>query len=506
MQDSTVLLWSLLLIVGFPLCVVILGEVIQRQSRRRPALGKTLQIFRNLVLPVLTFLLFAQHVLKLDVNDRGFKTLQTVFLICVIHGSLSLLNALLFEQAGANTWRSRVPKLLIDLSRLILILVGTAVVAAAIWNADLAGVATALGVSSIVIGLALQDTLGSIMSGIALLFERPFTVGDWIRVGEIVGQVLDMSWRSVRILTLDREMIIIPHKFISNEVIRNYNQPHRIHAERVKIGFSYNDPPNKALQVLRETAIATPGILSRPEPQAFTLGYEDSAILYEVKFCIDDYGQLETIRSEFMTRLWYAAQRHQLNIPFPIRTLYHFHGPTTNAQSTQQKFTDRLQSLPTSIPIDLQADTMPNSGITLQHFAKGEQIIFQGSQSEHLYIIVSGQACMGYIDAMGQEREVLILQPGELFGVMVLFSGEASPVSVSAIEDLEVMTLELSVVNQMIDRQPSFAREIAQVQAIRQRALQVAYETERLEHQERESNGNIIINSVPSPGVEQQSS
>jgi small-conductance mechanosensitive channel len=480
MPDHAMLLWALLLIIGFPLGVVCLGEIIQRQSRHRPALSQTLRIFRNLVLPIWTLSLFGEHVLKLDIHDRGFKTLQTVFWICVIHGSLSLLNALLFEQAGANTWRSRVPKLLIDLSRLILILVGTAFVAAAVWNADLAGVATALGVSSIVIGLALQDTLGSIMSGIALLFERPFSVGDWLRVGDVVGQVVDMSWRSVRILTFEREMVIIPHKFISNEVIRNYSQPHRLHAERVKIGFSYNDPPNKALQVLRETAIGSPGILSRPEPQAFTLGYEDSAILYEVKFFIEDYGQLEEIRSQLITRIWYAAQRHQLSIPFPIRTLYHFNGPNTTAQSIQQKFSDRLHAIPASIPVDHQAATAPNSGIVLQHFAKGEQIILQGSHSEHLYIIVSGQAVMGYIDATGQDREVLMLQPGELFGVMVLFSGEVSPVSVSAIDDLEVLTLSLPVVNQMIDRQPSFAREIAHVQEIRQRALQVAYAEERM--------------------------
>jgi small-conductance mechanosensitive channel len=479
MQDPNVLRWALLLILGFPLGVVILGEMIQRQSQSRPALAKTLQIFRNLVLPVATFLLFTEHVLKLDINDRGFKTLQTLFWICVIHGSLSLLNALLFEQAGANTWRSRMPKLLIDLSRLILVLVGTAFVSAAVWNADLAGVATALGVSSIVIGLALQDTLGSIMSGIALLFERPFSVGDWIQVGDTVGQVLDMSWRSVRLLTFDREMVIIPHKFISNEVIRNYSQPHRLHAERVKISFSYDDPPNKALQVLRETAITTPGILSRPEPQTFTLSYDDSAILYEVKFFIEDYGQLEEIRNQFITRVWYAAQRHQLSIPFPIRTLYHFNGPATHTKMAHQKFIDRLHSLPTSIPIDRQTAQASNSGILLQHFAKGEQIILQGSHSEHLYIIVSGQACMSYLDDVGQEREVIILQSGELFGVMVLFSGEVSPVSVSAIDDLEVLTLSLKVVNQMIDRQPSFAREIAQVQEIRQRALQIAYETKQ---------------------------
>jgi hypothetical protein len=123
MQDDSVLRWAFLLMVGFPLGVVILGEVIQRQSPSHHALVKTLQIFRNLVLPVLTALLFAEHVLKLDMGDRNVKVLQTAFWISVIHGSLSLLNALLFDQAGGNTWRSRVPKLLIDLSRLILILV-----------------------------------------------------------------------------------------------------------------------------------------------------------------------------------------------------------------------------------------------------------------------------------------------------------------------------------------------------------------------------------------------
>ena len=475
MQDDSVLRWALLLIIGFPLCAVILGEMIQRQSQHRPALAKTLQIFRNLVLPILTFLLFAEHVLRLNVTDRSFKLLQTLFWICVIHASLSLLNSLLFEQAGGNTWRSRFPKLLIDLSRLILILVGVAFVAAAVWNADLAGVATALGVSSIVIGLALQDTLGSIMSGIALLFERPFSVGDWLRVGDIVGQVMDMSWRSVRLLTLEREMVIIPHKFISNEVIRNYSQPQRLHAERVKIGFSYRDAPNQAMQMLRETALATPGILSYPEPQIFTLTYGDSSIIYEVKFFIEDYGQLEEIRSQFMTRIWYSTQRHKLSIPFPIRTLYHFNGPSVD-QATKKKSSDRLKSIPKSIPIDPQELTNPDT--VIQHFAQGEQVILQGCFSESLYLIISGQACMSYLNNTGQHREVLVLHPGELFGVMALFSGEVSPVSVSAIEDLEILALSLPVVQKMIDRQPNFAREIAQVQEIRRRALQMAYDSE----------------------------
>ena len=69
---------------------------------------------------------------------------------------------------------------------------------------------TALGIGSVVIGLALQDTLGSIAAGITLLFEQPFKKGDWLRVGDLGGKVTDINWRSVRIETIDMVQITIP--------------------------------------------------------------------------------------------------------------------------------------------------------------------------------------------------------------------------------------------------------------------------------------------------------
>lgn len=467
--------WAIGLVILFPLITIILGETIHRLKQRGKPLAATLRLVRNLIVPVLVFLLFMQHVLVLEGDGRLIKTVQTLLWVCVIHGALSLLNVVLFEAAEADTWRSKVPKLLIDLSRLVLILLGTAIVLATVWNADLAGLATALGVSSIVIGLALQDTLGSVTSGIALLFEQPFAVGDWLRVKEFVGQVTDINWRAVRLETLDREMLVIPHKVIGGEIIRNFSRPQRIHADRVTLGFSYGDPPNLAKQVLKATALGTPGILSDPPPEVFALAYEDSAVSYAVKFFVQDYGDLEDIRDRFMTRIWYAAQRHGLSIPFPIRTLYHFNGPIAEAKQTTQRFTNSLQSIPSFVPLDPQANAQPDAqAMQLQHFGSGERVMRQGDVSAALYIIISGQARFTTRDAQGQDREVLTLKAGEFFGMITLFSGEPSSVSITALEDLEVMRLTAAVVNQMIERQPSFAREISQVLEIRRRAIQAA--------------------------------
>jgi len=465
-------LWAIALIVGFPLTVVLLGEIIHRLQKSRKPLATTLQIIRNLVLPVLIFLLFTRYVLQLPPSDERVRGIQTLLWIFVIHAALSLLNTVLFEQAKANTWQAKVPKLLIDLSRLFLVLLGTAIVLATVWNADLAGLVTALGVSSIVIGLALQDTLGSVMSGIALLFEQPFSVGDWLQVGDLVGQVIDINWRSVRLITFEREMVIIPHKLISSEVIRNFSRPQPIHAERIQIGFSYKDPPNLAKYVLRTTALETQGILSDPEPYIFTLGYDDSAITYEVKFFIEDYADLEEIRDRFMTRVWYAAQRNNLNIPFPIRTLYHFHGPTSRAEGSK-KFVESLDSIPDFVPLERDQKNLKTLSpeINLKHFGAGECVIQQGCPNNALYIVIVGEATMTVIDQNGYEQEVLQIKTGEFFGEMTLFSGEASMISVIATQDLELMMISANEVDKMIDRQPNFSREISQVLEIRRRAV-----------------------------------
>ncbi len=472
---SYLFVWAIALIIGLALSVIILGEVIYRLQKRRKPLANTLQVVRNLVLPMFAFMLFVQYVLQRPASDDLVKSIQTLFWICVLHAALSLLNAIIFEQAKADTWRARVPKLLIDLFRLFLVLLGTAIVLATVWNADLAGLVTALGVSSIVIGLALQDTLGSVMSGIALLFERPFSVGDWLKVGDIQGQVIDINWRAVRLITFEREMVIIPHKLISNEIIRNFSQPQSLHAERIRVGFSYKDPPNLAKHVLHDTALETQGILKNPEPQIFTISYDDSSITYEVKFFIDKYAELEEIRDRFMSRLWYAAQRNSLTIPFPIRTLYHFHGPTSHAEGTSKKFTESLQSIPAFVP--LQNPDSDADGIDLQHYGAGEKVIWQGNSSNALYIVIAGRAMMTVSDRYGKEHEILIVKTGEFFGEMTLFSGEPSPIAVTAVEDLEVMMISASAVNQMIDRQPNFAREISQILETRRRVVNTIQNT-----------------------------
>ncbi|HEY9701624.1 MAG TPA: mechanosensitive ion channel domain-containing protein, partial [Allocoleopsis sp.] len=251
------LIWALILGLGFPVTEILLGELIDYLKKDRNPLAGSLESLRNLVIPSLVFLLFLKYVLKVDNQLPIVKIVETAFWVCLIQCCLSIVNAILLgEKKDTETWRSQMPKFFQDLSRFILITVGIAIVLSVVWQIDLAGLITALGVGSIVIGLALQDVLGSVFSGIALLFERPFKVGDWLLVGDIEGKVIDMNWRSVHLETREKHLVIVPHLIIGKDKIINYSKPSRIQKETISIGFAYEHPPNFVKQILKETTIS----------------------------------------------------------------------------------------------------------------------------------------------------------------------------------------------------------------------------------------------------------
>jgi small-conductance mechanosensitive channel len=469
-------IYALALAVGFPLAILILGELIHRYQKNGNSIAETLSIVRNLVLPIWMVLLFCKYVLEFDTKSYSIKLLETLFWICTLNATLSLTNSILFAEAGGTSWRSKMPKLLIDLARLFLIGIGIAIVLSRVWGANLGGLVAALGVSSIVFGLALQDTLGSVMSGIALLFERPFSVGDWLAVDRTIGKVIDINWRAVRLETRSRSMIVMPHKLISSQVIKNYSQPQQIHGEPVTLGFSYDHPPNLVKKVLQDTAASTQGILSDPKPIIRVVGYEDFEITYKIIFFVDDYHDVEDIRDRLMTRIWYAAQRNELTLPYPIRTVYNVDSPPSimvKRRQTTEQFTKSLQSIPVFVPLTKNSDSLDHfaKGAAIQKFGIGEKIIHTGEIVQSLYIIVSGHATISVIDRSGREREVLKISPGEFFGEMALFRSEPSQVAITALDDLEVIAIFSDVVDLMLSSQPSLAREIGQIIEARQKAI-----------------------------------
>jgi small-conductance mechanosensitive channel len=457
------------LILGFPLIMLILNELIVRLERRGNPFTDTFAILRNLVLPALALLILLTKVIGLEGQDNLIRFVETLFWILIIHASLSGFKALLFQEMGGGVWRAKVPELFLDLSRFFLVFCGAALVLSNVWKINLAGLVAALGLGSLVIGLALQDALKNLFSGIMLLFERPFTLGDWLKVGDRVGRVIQINWRSIHLQTPTRELIVIPNSTLAQGNFSNYSRPTRLHVEPITISFSYDDPPNRVKQILKQAALSTDGVLSDPEPLVSTVSYDDFSIAYRISLFVESYEKMPAIRDAFVTRLWYIAKRYHLTMPYPIQV----QGAQVPVPDASARATDLLRSLPIFGSLIPQLLSQTQGDTPIKYYGKGERILKEGERLPGLCLILNGQVAILVRDRFGQEQEVTRLSRGSFFGERSLLSGQVSDVCVIALDDLEILVLASDIVTTLLDQMPQLAREIGEIMEARRKEVRL---------------------------------
>jgi len=205
--------------------------------------------------------------------------------------------------------RRSVPRLLLAMPRLVLILTIGWILIAGVWNVDLSAALTALGVTSLVVSFALQDTLGGIASGFTLLADQPFKPGDWIRADDVEGRVVDTNWRSSRVQTRNGDLVIVPNGKLAGATITNFDEPTRLHRVVFPVQVAYVNSPTAAKDMLIAAARSTPGVLSEPPPAAVVVQVDDPLMGYEVHMWVDDYSIAPRGRSDSGSLVWYHSPR-----------------------------------------------------------------------------------------------------------------------------------------------------------------------------------------------------
>jgi small-conductance mechanosensitive channel len=456
------LYWLAAVAIGFPVVMVVLGELILRLRRAGRPIATTLGYVRALVMPLVALYILLNHVLELPIDHKADDIVLTLLWIAVIYTALSFVDDVVFADAREGSWQSKVPRLFIELTRVVLILLGGAFVLSAVWKQPLGQFVAALGVGSLVLGLALQEPLGNIFAGVVLMFERPLNVGDWINVDGVTGRVVEINWRAVHLETATRERLIVPNSKLSKGNFSNFSRPSRLHTETVTLAFPSDVPPNKVKRILVETALATPGILDDPAPRASTSEYQDGKIAYKVSFTVAEFSALGPARDDFLSRLWYATRRRGLKLPSS--------NGSTPGRDPAELFAE-FPSFHVNEP-DALAELAPR--ISVEQFGQGEVVVAAGQRRPGLHLILAGTVSLAIRDRDGQPREVARAGRGEFFGESSVLSGEPSEVTVTALDDLEVFVLDSETLQSVLDRTPRLAREIGSVMDVRRKAAQAA--------------------------------
>ena len=495
-MDQSIFIWGIVIILGIPALALILIECQGFFERRRSLFAPVVSKLWRYVFPCVAILLVMKQLLKLTATQLPVKVVETGFWIAAIFTLLSLLNAVLtIEEVKPGSLQIQIPHLFFQVIRGLFLLGISYYIIEAIWKVNLSNLAAALGVGSLVIALALQDTLSSVVSGFLLVFDSPFKIGDWIKYEDIEGQVIEQNWRAVRVKTIFGDLVIIPNSTLGQGVIINPVNPYPWIWRELYVRFSYDDPPNRVKKVILELIRATEGVFADPDPKVTISSYEDFYIQYYVGYAISDseYELCYDYDDIVMTKIYYAAKRYKLTMPIPTRIEYQKEGSFYQQDDNRQEIREFLGSLPYFSSLNQTVLATLAEEVTVKHYGVDEPIIKAGEPDEGLYILLEGSVKLLVKDMQDEENEVDILSQGDFFGEMALFPGELSPISALALDDIQALVIDCHSVQNLLDSSPKFAREINYFIEERKRSLHLAQGIKNVPEQKTIENGDLKL-------------
>ncbi|MBD1936843.1 mechanosensitive ion channel family protein [Microcoleus sp. FACHB-68] len=191
-----------------------------------------------------------------------------------------------------------------------------------------------LGLSSVAFGFAFQDIFKNFLAGILLLLQEPFKIGDQIIVEGFEGTVEEISIRSTQIRTYQGERVVVPNASVFTNSVQVLTAfPHR--RTDLAIGLDYNTPLPQAVETLLSTVKEVEGVLSKPPVEIDIVAFGESSIDFMVRYwTFPEKAQVRRTQTHVIIALKDACDRAEFNIPYPIRTVYHF---------DQQKYNDHYR-------------------------------------------------------------------------------------------------------------------------------------------------------------------
>jgi len=387
---DTSIFWSVIVVAGFPLTMVVLSELRHASDAADIRYRRLLGLLQNTVLPLVAVYLLLVMVVGYDRGETIVRLVETTLAVMILNAALALLNLLIFADWSGNSAPPKVPGLLLDLMRLLLVMLGTALIVSTIWDVDLQGLLTALGVGSVVLGLALQDTLSGLFAGIAIISGRHFKQDDWLQVGDKVGRVIAMDWRSITIETELLEHVVIPNSELSSQQFAVLSSANNPFGREIVLQFSYQQSPDRIMEAMMEAASQTPQMKAVPPPDVEMLTFDEYGTSFEFKYFTSDYTQSELARSTFMSRLWFVCQRRGIEIPAKYHHFYRHNSDEFKfGETTESRLSllGRISDIPSGAP---GLESLAEQAY-VQRYQADETVLKFASESPGVFAVLSGE-------------------------------------------------------------------------------------------------------------------
>ncbi len=412
------------------------------------------------------------------VEPALLKPVRVIGLFAALVASARSLVLLLFSSRLTMRWAAALPAIFKDIFQVLLYL-GAVMGTLRAAGLEPSSLLTTSAVLTAVVGLSLQETLGNLFSGLAIQAQRPFEVGDWVQFdadNTAVGQVIEISWRATKVLTLDRVEIIVPNATIAKSALRNFTKPTPTSRRTIRVSAAYAMPPAKVKAALAEAVVGIPHVLTTPAPLILLTEYADSGINYEIRYFTDDFRLADITDATVRERIWYALGRAGVSIPFPQVDVHMSHVTDETKKAEAARAIDRRDlalryvNLFDLLPATLHRQLAERSHVRL--YAPGETIIRQGEPGSELFVVLEGEVTILVSAGERTSAEVARLAKGEFFGEMSLMTGQARTATVRAAEPTEVLVVPHEPFKDLLGGRPELIERLSLMLAQRKLELE----------------------------------
>lgn len=321
---------------------------------------------------------------------------------------------------------------------------------------EITGIIATSAVLTVVVGLALQQTLGNLLAGLALAWEQRLSIGTWVEIDGRVGIIEQTGWRSLVVRSRLDERLLIPNSEAGAAKITILGSGERPAAVAVNLGVAYNVPPDAAKEVFAMVAKGIPSVLSDPPPRILTTEWADSAVNYQVRLWTRRPWAREDLTDQFLTRAHQALARAGMEIPFPQRTLHR--APRREPTDTIERRLEAIKKcdLFAEVPGDALASMAESS--RMLRFAPGETLVRMGEESTAMFLVTTGEAVVEM-----NLREVARVRPGDVLGEIAFITGSVRTATVRAAGSaVEVIELDEASLRGLLEAHPAVAGDLAE--------------------------------------------
>ena len=363
-----------------------------------------------------------------------------------------------------------------------------------VFDLPIKGLLATSGALAIIIGLALQSSLGDVFSGIVLNLERSYKVGDWIILdGGVEGTVIETNWRATHILTGNQDIAIVPNSVIAKTKVVNCSAPTKTHGASLRVKLAPSVSPAAACDLLKEVLVGTAHILRSPAPQVSIKDMSAEAIELELSFSLADINLGADAQNEIFNRLYHAAA------VAGVRFAPRLGAAADNGASSPDAAESGAERLLTGISLFSTLSAAEKSALAREmrrkEYQPGDLIVKAGTIMQSLYVVSYGVS-VATQEEDGLPVERARLTPGIFFGENGLLTEEPMGGNITALTKVVIYEIAKEALLPLIERRPSMANELSEALANRRLAQLSVLDHPRDREQHKERLGEKVAASI----------